>query len=140
MKVKRVDNKLIVRIDKGEEIVESIMKVCKSYQLRLGSIIGIGATNKVTIGLYDVDSKEYHSEEFIGDYEIAPLIGNISMMNNEPYLHLHINICDKKHHSYGGHLNSALVSATCEVIIDVIDDIIERKVDEETGLNLLHIN
>jgi uncharacterized protein len=139
MKVKRVDNKLIVRIDRGEEIVESIMKVSKTYSVSLGSVIGIGATNKVTIGLYDVNSKEYHSKEFTGNYEIAPLVGNISMMNNEPYLHLHINVCDEKHHSYGGHLNSALISATCEVIIDVMNGNIERKVDEETGLNLLHI-
>ncbi len=140
MKVKQVENKLIVRIDKGEEIVESIMDVCKKYHVTLGSIMGIGATNKVTIGLYDVEKKEYHSKEFTGNFEIAPLVGNISMMNDEPYLHIHINVCDEKHHSYGGHLNSAIVSATCECIIDGIDDTLKRSVDAKTGLNLFDIN
>ena len=75
---KRFNNKIIVRIDKGEEIVESLTKVCKENNITLGSVSGIGATNKVKIGLFDVDSKEYHSKELVGNYEIAPLSGNIS--------------------------------------------------------------
>jgi predicted DNA-binding protein with PD1-like motif len=140
MKVRQNSNKIIVRIDKGEELVESIMSVVKSHQIRLGSLIGIGATNKVTIGLYDVDKQKYHSKEFNGNFEIAPVVGNITTMNDDPYLHLHINICDERHHSFGGHLNSAVISATCECIIDVIDGSIDRFIDGETGLNLLDIN
>jgi len=137
MKSKKIGSKIIVRIDKGEEIVESISKICKQYQIKIGSVIGIGATNEVIIGLFDVDSKTYHSEKFMGNYEIAPLTGNITMQNEKPYLHIHINVCDKNHHSYGGHLNSAKVSATCECIIDMIDGEVSRIFDEETGLNLL---
>lgn len=139
MKVKRIHNKLIVRIDKGEELVESLMKVIQAHNVNLGSIIGIGATDRVTIGLYDVSKQEYHSQEYTGNFEIAPVVGNITTMNDEPYLHIHINICDEKHHSFGGHLNKAIISATCECIIDIIDGSINRIVDEETGLNLLKI-
>ncbi len=139
MKAKKVGNKIIVRIDKGEEIVESLLKICKKYTVTLGYIVGIGATNEVKIGLFDVDTKTYHSEKFVGNYEIAPLIGNITMMNDEPYLHVHINVCDASHHSFGGHLNEAVVSATFEGIIDLIDDEITRVFDKETGLNLLKL-
>jgi len=38
---------------------------------------------------------------------------------------------------FGGHLNEAVVSATCEVIIEKIEGSIEREFDKETGLNLL---
>ena len=139
MKAKKVGNKIILRIDKGEEIVESLLKICKKYTVTFGSIVGIGATNEVTIGLFDVDSKTYHSEKFVGNYEIAPLMGNITRMNDEPYLHVHINVCDASHHSFGGHLNEAVVSATFEGIIDLIDDEITRVFDKETGLNLLKL-
>ena len=140
MKVKQIHNKLIVRIDKGEELVDSIMNVIQHHHVTLGSLIGIGATNKVTIGLYDVSTQKYHSKEYSGNFEIAPVVGNISSMNGDPYLHLHINICDEQHHSFGGHLNSAVISATCECIIDVIDGSINRIVASETGLNLLDID
>lgn len=139
MITKKFNNKIIIRIDKGEEIVESLKKVCKENDITLGLVSGIGATDKVKIGLFDVATKKYHSKELIGDYEIAPLSGNISTMDNKIYLHLHINLCDSNHNSFGGHLNSAIVSATFECIIDIIDGSIDRKFNEEIGLNLIYI-
>ena len=44
---------------------------------------------------------------------------------------------------FGGHLNRAIVSATCEMIIDVIDVIdgtVDRIYDEETGLNIFNFS
>lgn len=35
-----------------------------------------------------------------------------------------------------GHLNAAVVSATCELVIDVIDGEVGREFSDEIGLNL----
>jgi len=137
MKFKKIGSKWIVRIDKGEEIVETLKQFCKENKIKLGTISGIGATNRVTIGLFETKSKQYHSQELIGDYEITNLSGNISTMNDEIYLHLHISLADSKYNAYGGHLNSAVISGTGEIIIEEIEDIIVRKFNEEVGLNLL---
>lgn len=37
---------------------------------------------------------------------------------------------------HAGHLNAATISATCELVIDVIDGEIGRKFSDEIGLNL----
>ena len=37
---------------------------------------------------------------------------------------------------FGGHLNRAVISATCELVIEVIDGVVERRADPEVGLNL----
>ena len=139
MKYKQFGKKVIIRIDQGEEIVESLTQICNSLKINFGTITGLGAVNKVTIGLFDTKTKEYHSTELTGDHEIAPLYGNITSMNNKPYLHLHANLCDNKHKSFGGHLNKAIVSATFEGIIDIIDGKVERKFDSNIKLNLLKI-
>ncbi len=139
MKAKQFGSRFVVRLDPGEEIVGSLMRFCKDNNITLGSVTGIGATNKATIGLFDVEAKEYHSKELIGDHEIAPLCGNITTKDGEVYLHLHINLSDAEHRSFGGHLNSATVSATCELIIEKMDGEAEREFNDEICLNLLKL-
>ena len=140
MKYKKVGTKVVVRIDKGEEIVQTLKQICTQLQIKAGTITGIGATDKVTIGIFNTKTKQYQSTELTTDHEIAPIIGNISTMNGEVYLHLHANLCNTKHISVGGHLTSAVVSVTFEAVIDIIDEEIERVFDEKTGLNILKIH
>ena len=139
MDYKKFDKKVFVRIDKEEEIVETLKQLCKDLDIKAGTITGIGATDKATIGLFDVKTKKYHSKEFVGDHEIAPMYGNISTMNGEVYLHLHITLGNSEHMSFAGHLTSAVVSATFEGVIDIITGEINREFDENIKLNLLKL-
>jgi len=126
----------MVRIDKGEELVDGLKTICKKLDIKLGSIIGIGATDKVIVGLMNTKTKKYQSKEFTGDHEIVSLVGNITTMNGEVYLHLHVIICNVEHKALGGHLTSAVISATFEGIIDIIDGQINREYNDAVGLNV----
>jgi uncharacterized protein len=139
MNYKRFNNKIVFCIDKGEEIVDALKTICKKLDIKLGSIVGIGATDKITIGLLNTKTKKYQSKEFTGDHEIAPLVGNITIMNDEVYLHLHVTICNVEHKAIGGHLISAVISATFEGIIDIIEGHVTREFNDEVGLNLLKL-
>ena len=86
--------------------------------------------------MYKVDEKKYYSNHFTGAIEIVSLTGTISTMNGEYYAHLHMSAGDAVGKVFGGHLNSARISATCELVIDVIDGVVERKKDPAVGLNL----
>jgi len=137
MNYKQFNNKVIIRIDKGEELVDSLKTICKKLDIKLGSIVGMGSTDKVTIGLLNTKTKKYQSKEFIGDHEIASLAGNITTMNGEVYLHLHLTICNIEHKAIGGHLTSAIISATFEGIIDIIQGQVTREYNDDIGLNNL---
>lgn len=136
MEYKKFENKYIIRIDKGGEIVENLKSFCEKEQITLGWITGIGAVNQVTIGLFQTDTKIYQTTELKGDYEITSLVGNISRMDGKVYLHLHINLSDINYNVFGGHLSSAVVSGTGEFIIESINGQVERQFNKETGLNL----
>lgn len=133
---KQIWNKIIFRLDKWEEIIDSIKKLCSQYSITLWQINWLWATNQVKVWLYDTTKKQYFATEFKKDFEIAPLYGNISTMNDEIYLHCHINLSDENHQSFGWHLNYAYVSATFEWFIDIIDHKIDREFNTEVWLNV----
>ena len=136
MRYQRFDDTYVVRLEKGEEVVNSLKKLCDKENIKLASIEGLGATNHVVVGLYDLDQKVYHKKEYNEAYEITSLIGNISRMNDDSYLHIHINLADENMKTFGGHLYECVISATCELFIRVINGEVNRFKDEDSGLNL----
>ena len=57
-------------------------------------------------------------------------------MNNEFYTHIHMSAGNENGEVFGGHLNKAIVSATCEMVITIIDGRVDRVLDKDIGLNL----
>ena len=137
MDYRRFDNTIVARIDKGEEILEQIKEIALKENIKLASVRALGATNEFTVGVFKVDEKKYYSNEFKGNFEIVSLTGTINTMNDEFYTHIHMSAGNDKGEVFGGHLNRAIVSATCEMVIDIIDGgKVDRYFDEEIGLNL----
>lgn len=136
MDYRRFENKIIARIDKKEEILEKLKEIAIKEKIQLASISALGAVGEFTVGVFKVEEKKYYANKFSGDFEIVSLNGTISTMNNEFYAHLHMSAGDQEGKVFGGHLNNAIVSATCEMAIDIIDGKVDRKFSEEVGLNL----
>jgi len=137
MEYKIFGETIVLRLEKGEEVIESIKNLCEKEDIKAGSISGLGASNHVVVGLFKVDEKKYYSNTFEEDFEITNLTGNISRMNGEVYLHIHGTFADLEGKCIGGHLNKAIISATSEIIITKINGDIGRSFSEEIGLNLI---
>ena len=136
MQFRRFGNKYFVRIDRGEEIMDSLKSFCEQEHITLAEVKALGAVDDFSVGLFDVDEKKYHSNHFTFPAEIVSLWGTITTKDGEYYSHIHISAGDKNGHVFGGHLNSATVSATCEMIVEVSEGTVERKFNDEVGLNL----
>ena len=136
MEYKRFGNKIIVRIDKDEEILEQVKELALKENIRLAAVQALGATNSFTVGVYNVAEKKYYANEFQGNFEIVSLTGTINTMDGEFYTHIHMSAGNDRGEVFGGHLNRAVVSATCEMVIQVMDGEVDRAYDPETGLNV----
>ena len=137
MQFRRFGNKYFLRIDKGEEILATLKKFCEEEKITLAEVKALGAVDDFNVGLFDVNEKKYHTNHFQFPAEIVSLWGTVTTKDGNFYPHIHMSAADEKGNVFGGHLNNAKVSATCEMIIDVIPDgKIERKFSEEVGLNL----
>jgi hypothetical protein len=136
MEYKRFDKDIVVRIDKGEEILEKIKEVAIRENIKLATVTALGATSDFTVGVFKTEEKKYYSNSFKGDFEIVSLTGSINTMNNEFYTHIHMSAGDEKGNVFGGHLNKAIVSATCEMFIHIIEGKVDRELNKDIGLNL----
>ena len=136
MDYRRFDNTLILRIDRDEEIIEQLRIIAEKENIKLASLEALGAVKDFTVGVFDTTEKKYYSNTFQGAFEIVSLTGTISTKDGEFYQHLHMSAGNRKGEVFGGHLNSAIVSATCEMVIHVINGEVDRYFDEEIGLNL----
>lgn len=136
MEYRRFDDTVIARIDKGEEILEKVKEIALKENIQLASIQALGAINQFTVGVLKTSEKKYIANQFEGDFEIVSLTGTINTMNHEYYCHLHLSAGNDKGEVFGGHLNEAYVSATCEMVIQIIRGRVDRYFDEEIGLNL----
>ena len=140
MEYRKFDSTIIARIDKGEEILEKVKEIALKENIKLASISALGAVNDFTVGVFKTNEKKYYSNSFQGYFEITSLTGTINTMNGEFYTHIHMSAGNEKGEVFGGHLNRAVVSATCEMVITIIDGSVDRYFDEDIGLNLFKFN
>ncbi len=136
MEYRKFGSKIFIRLEPGEEIVESMTALQENEGISLATVTGLGAINELVAGVFDPEKKEYFANEFHGLFEIVSLTGTMTRMDGKPYLHLHLSAGDDKGHVFGGHLNKAVISATAEICVDVVEGNIGRKFSDEIGLNL----
>ena len=139
----------IVRIDRGEEILDKLNEFVKETDLKAATITGIGASSEVELGVYSVKKREYIKYKYDGEFEILSLNGNITRDGDKPYVHLHIMTSDGMVFAggltfgmgitVGGHLNKCIISGTCELRIDECENVYQRRVDDETGIKIIDI-
>jgi len=139
MQTKKITDGFVVKLDKGEQLVDSLIKFARQEKVDSGSVTGIGAVTNVTLGYFDREQKKYLEKKFEEVYELVSLLGSIATINYQPILHLHIIISDRNYKVYAGHLFSAEVAVTAEIFVRAYPEPLLRKKDPQFGLNLLDL-
>ena len=138
MDYRKFGSTYVMRLDPGDEIVEKVLWLAAVEEIKLATVTGLGAVDNVTLGIFSPDTKQYKANMFHADFEIVSLTGTITTQRGRPYAHLHMAVGDLSARCFGGHLNRAVVSATAEIILNVIPGEIDRQPDPRIGLNLMH--
>jgi predicted DNA-binding protein with PD1-like motif len=139
MKLRRTRYGFTLRLDPGEEIVESLRSFAEAQGVRAGVLSAIGAALDIELGFFVRDTREYVRKTFEGEYEIGALTGNLSELDARPFPHVHVVIAGPDFVAYTGHLFRAIVSVTCEVQV-VTDPEAQRRVRRpELGFNPLDL-
>ena len=58
MEYKRFNEKIIVRLDPGDELMSSLLNIAEKENILFANVSGIGGSNDVVLGVYDVEEKQ----------------------------------------------------------------------------------
>lgn len=139
MQQKRLHDTYVLKLERGEKVLETIARFVGESGVEAGLLSGIGAVRDATLGYFDPQAREYVTETFEESMEVASLAGNVGRLEGKPILHVHATLAGRDHTTRAGHLFSAVVSATLEVFITALPGEIKRARDEDTGLNLMDL-
>lgn len=127
----------LIRFDRDEEVISSLVGYCKKEKIYAGYFTAIGAASEVIVSFYNLKSKKYQDKTFKEEVEIVSVTGNIARVGKELRIHAHGSFAKDDYSMFGGHLQKLVVSATCEVHLTKLKGKMMREFDEETGLFLL---
>ena len=140
MRCKKIAETYVVRLELGEELCESLLRLAETEDIRLAEISGIGASSSAQIGIFDPLSKTYKPVSSNDFLEAVSLTGNLTRKDDKPYLHVHALLADPVSGTVlAGHLTRLVVGATAELFVRALPGEIGRAVCQETGLNLMDV-
>lgn len=115
----REDEKILfVRMDDGENFVEELEKILFKAEVTSGIIVnGIGMLRDFEIGWFNVERKVYEKERISVPHELVSTSGNISLLKDKPFAHMHVSLAGPSRTLCGGHLFSGIVCNTVELFI-----------------------
>ncbi len=137
---KQIGNKYVVSIQNRAEIVKVLNTFCDERGIKSGTIYGIGAIDELTLRFFNPHTKKYIDKTFQEQMEIANLTGNISQMNEKPYLHLHITVGRSDYSALAGHLLAATLNGAGEFVVEDFGTSITRVYVPEIGLNCYELD
>lgn len=126
------------RLQRGDDLLLSLERICSDRNIRLGEIRAIGAVEHAKIAYYDQDGRKYASIDLAKHLEILSLAGNVSIRDGKPFIHAHLAYADSQGNAFGGHLAEGTRVFACEFTISeyVSEKVFERVHDDATGLFL----
>ncbi|MFU8804161.1 MAG: PCC domain-containing protein [Bradymonadaceae bacterium] len=140
-RLSRQTYRLVGRLDEGDDLVESLTRICKESKISAGEIRAVGSFDDIELVRFDGDTKEYRTIlGGEGDYDLITLDGNISTLGQEVVLRLEGLISAMGPvgpQVVAGQIRSAR-AVTCEFVIDVFADLkMERRFDAKSGRLLI---
>jgi predicted DNA-binding protein with PD1-like motif len=136
----RTDFAIIIKLEKGEEVVSTLREWAEANQMRSGSFYAIGALSRALLGYFDPQARDYIKIPVESQVEVVSMLGNLAVGEDKSLiLHIHAVLSSADGHTVGGHLFEGIVNPTLEVTFFPFRETLLRRQDPDTGLKLLSL-
>jgi uncharacterized protein len=127
----------VVILEPGEEAMSTLTAFVRGQSLSASQVTAIGAFERVVLGYFDRDQRDYQPIPIEQQVEVLSLIGDIVGEGDDLKLHAHVVVGQSDGSAHGGHLLEATVWPTLEVVITETPTHLRRRFDPKTGIALI---
>lgn len=127
----------VLVFETGDDVLPLLLQFARANQLTASHFSAIGAFERLTLGYFDWQRKDYLEIPIEEQVEVVSLLGDIARKGNEPQIHAHVVVGKRDGTAHGGHLLAATVRPTLEVILTESPAYLARRLDPDSGLALI---
>jgi uncharacterized protein len=91
-----------VSLERGEDLVQALNQAVEAMGLEAATVQVIGGLEAATVGYFDPATREYVPTS-TGHVEICAGLGNVSIRDGRPFVHLHLVLSGPDGSAVGGH-------------------------------------
>ena len=138
MEYRKYGETFYIRMDRGDEIIGGILRVCEREGIASAVFSGIGGCSEAQVQTFIPEQGCFETERIEGMLELVCINGNvITDDQGTRYHHTHGLLAYKdagEHRVAGGHMKSLTVLYTAEIELrPVVGGAIGRRFNPETG-------
>jgi predicted DNA-binding protein with PD1-like motif len=135
-------NVLVLKLVNDEDLFECLDRAAWEHNIRSGIILGgLGMLKDFELGYYDPEG--YKTQNFAEPHELVSMTGSIAIDKDNPEKllpHIHVNMGNRSHQVFGGHLIKGTVNVVNEIFILKLENLMLNRVkNPTTGLMELNV-
>lgn len=139
MRYQRFTDRYLVRLESGEPLAQTLVRLLTDEAIEFAAISGAGAVRSVRLGYWNAERERYEYRDVAEQLEVVSFEGNAALKDGTPFLHLHGAFGRRDFTLIGGHIQDATVYPTMEIWLRTEAMPVRRTRDAATGLDLLDL-
>ncbi len=122
----------------GMKVPDDILSIARKEKIATARVEAIGGVDELRLAYFNHETKKYEEHEYREFLEVTSMLGNITVKDEKPFLHIHGNFGKKDQSVVGGHIVSASVFPILEVVVTPTKNRALRRFDDDLGLNVVY--
>lgn len=131
--------KFLLIFDPGDSFLQPMIEFVRQNQIGGASFTGLGALSEATLAWFDPADGQYKPFHVAEQVECASMVGNISWMNDKPFIHAHCVLGKRDGKCLSGHVKDLKALPTLEVTLEEHGVRLERRKRPDTGFALIDL-
>jgi predicted DNA-binding protein with PD1-like motif len=109
-----------VALERGEDLLDGLNRAVEALGVEAATLQVIGGLEEATVGYFDPKTRQYLPTS-TGHVEISSGVGNVSIRDGAPFIHLHLVLSGPDGAAVGGHAMEGCRAFVVEAYVRKLD-------------------